>query len=108
MQMGYRVQKFTNLTYGHERTFGIGHKFVEYGPAMRCLGYHPLFVLARVARNIVTGKAGISKSASVRMLFDYLFESKWRSDPYFHYFEPEIRSYVRNLQKKRLFSRLAV
>lgn len=45
--MGYRVRKFTDLTYGHERTFGIGHKFVEYGPAMRCLGYHPLFVLGR-------------------------------------------------------------
>lgn len=108
MQMGYRVRKFTDLTYGHERTFGIGHKFVEYGPAMRCLGYHPLFVLGRVARNIFAGNAGISKSASARMFFDYLFEKKWKGDPYFRYFEPEIRTYVRDLQKKRLFRRLAV
>lgn len=108
MQMGYSVKKLPDLKYGHERTFGSGHKFIEYGPAMRCLGYHPLFVLARVVRNFVTGKAGISKAASVKMLFDYLFEGKWKGDPYFHYFEPEVRAYVRDLQKKRLFSRLGI
>lgn len=108
MQMGYKVKKLADLTYDHERTFGVGHKFVEYGPAMRCLGYHPLFVLARVARNFVTGKAGISKRASVKMLLDYLFEGRWKGDPYFRYFEPEIRAYVRDLQKKRLFSRFAI
>ncbi len=108
MQAGLHVKKLPDLTYEHERTFGVGHKFVEYGPAMRCLGYHPLFVLARVARNFVTGKAGISKRASVKMLFDYFFESRWKNDPYFRYFEPEVRAYVRDLQKKRLFSRLAI
>jgi glycosyltransferase involved in cell wall biosynthesis len=107
MHMGYDVKKLADLVYGHERTFGIGHKFVEYGPAMRCLGYHPVFVLARVGRNFIFGKrTGISKSASVRMLFDYLFEKKWKDDPYFHYFEPELRTFVRNTQKKRLLSRL--
>lgn len=108
MQAGLHVKKLPDLTYEHERTFGVGHKFVEYGPAMRCLGYHPLFVLARVARNFVTGKAGISKKASVKMLLDYLFEGRWKRDPYYRYFEPEIRTYVRGLQKKRLFSRLAI
>ena len=107
MQLGYKVKKLPDLTYKHERTFGVGHKFVEYGPAMRCLGYHPLFVLARVARNFVTGKAGISKRASLRMLRDYLFDSKWKGDPYYHPFEPELRSFVRQLQKKRLLSRIS-
>lgn len=106
MQDGYNVKKLPDLTYDHERTFGVGHKFVEYGPAMRCLGYHPLFVLARVGRNFVTGKAGISKGASVRMLVDYMSEGKWKGDPYFRYFEPELRAFVRDLQKKRLLSRL--
>lgn len=108
MQAGLRVKKLPDLTYEHERTFGLGHKFVEYGPAMRCLGYHPLFVLARVARNFATGKAGISKKASIKMLLDYLFEGRWKGDPYYRYFEPEIRAYVRGMQKKRLFSRLAI
>lgn len=106
LQMGYKVKKMEDVRYDHLRTFGVGHKFVEYGPAMRCLGYHPLFVLARVLRNIMTGKAGISKGASMKMLLDYMFESRWRGDPYFHYFEPELRGFVRSLQKKRMLSRI--
>jgi glycosyltransferase involved in cell wall biosynthesis len=106
LQLGYGIEKLHNVTYDHIRIFGVGHNFVEYGPAMRCLGYHPLFVLARVARNIFTGKTGISRRASVRMLFDYLFESRWKGDPYFQYFDPDLRVFVRNMQKKRLLKKL--
>jgi len=106
LQLGYKVKKLTEIKYEHLRTFGVGHKFVEYGPAMRCLGYHPLFVLARVLRNIFTGKAGISKRASIRMFSDYILERKWKNDPYFHYFEPELRRFVRSMQKKRLLDKI--
>ena len=103
MQMGYEIKKFGDLNYGHERKFGIGHNWIEYGPAMRCLGYHPLFALARIARNIFSAKStGISRSASLRMIGDYLFTNRWKNDPYFHYFEPDFRSFVRSTQKKRL------
>jgi glycosyltransferase involved in cell wall biosynthesis len=105
LQMGYDVRKLADLKYEHKRVFGVGHKFIEYGPAMRCLGYHPMFVLARVARNILTNKTGISRSASIQMFFDYLFETKWKDDPYFRYFEPDLRAFVRDIQKKRLFKR---
>ncbi|WP_148680868.1 glycosyltransferase family A protein [Candidatus Nitrososphaera gargensis] len=108
LQMGYRIRKLADLKYEHKRTFGVGHQFIEYGPAMRCLGYHPIFVLARVVRNILTNKTGISKSASLRMLFDYLFEGKWKDDPYFQYFDPELREFIRNLQKQRLFRKLTM
>jgi glycosyltransferase involved in cell wall biosynthesis len=107
LQMGYNVRKLSGLKYEHKRVFGVGHKFIEYGPAMRCLGYHPLFVLARVARNILTSRTGISKVASIRMFLDYLFEGKWNDDPYFHYFEPDLREFVRDIQKKRLLKRLS-
>ena len=107
LQLGFEVKKLTDVKYEHLRTFGVGHKFVEYGPAMRCLGYHPMFVLARVLRNIFTGKTGISKSASIRMFFDYLFKGKWKNDPYFHYFEPELRRFVRSMQKKRLLNKIS-
>ena len=107
LQLGFEVKKLTDVKYEHLRTFGVGHKFVEYGPAMRCLGYHPMFVLARVMRNIFTAKTGIPKSASIRMFFDYLFEAKWKNDPYFHYFEPELRIFVRSMQKKRLLSKIS-
>jgi glycosyltransferase involved in cell wall biosynthesis len=106
MQLGYSVRKLQDLKYDHIRTFGVGHKFIEYGPAMRCLGYHPLFVVARVARNILTHKTGISKRASIRMLLDYFFQSKWNSDPYFKYFDSDVRAFVRKMQRQRLLSRL--
>ena len=108
LQSGYNVRKLAELEYDHNRTFGVGHKFIEYGPAMRCLGYHPLFVLARVARNIVSRKTGISSSASMRMLFDYFYEGKWKDDPYFHYHEDRLRLFVRSMQKRRLLNRLSI
>jgi glycosyltransferase involved in cell wall biosynthesis len=108
LQSGYNVKKLTELEYDHKRTFGVGHKFIEYGPAMRCLGYHPLFVLARVARNIISRKTGISSSASMRMLFDYFYESKWEDDPYFHYHEKRLRIFIRSMQKRRLLNRLSI
>lgn len=107
LQLGYKVKKLTEIKYEHLRTFGVRHKFVEYGPAMRCLGYHPMFVLARVLRNIFTGKTGISKSASIHMFFDYILERKWKNDPYFHYFEPDLRLFVRSIQKKRLLNKIS-
>jgi glycosyltransferase involved in cell wall biosynthesis len=106
MQLGYNVRKLQDLKYDHVRTFGTGHNFVEYGPAMRCLGYHPLFVLARIARNLITQKTGISRSASIRMLFDYLFQSRWQNDPYFKYFDSDVRTFVRKLQEQRLKNKL--
>lgn len=106
MLLGYSVKKRSDVQYEHARKFGAEHKFVEYGPAMRCLGYHPFFVLARVLRNILLSRTGISKTASLRMLIDYLLESKWKSDPYYHYFEPELRKFVRTNQKRRLISGL--
>jgi len=107
LQMGYDIKKFQNIRYGHERTFGIGHNFIEYGPAMKCLGYHPLFVLARVVRNLaMPKKTGISRRASLRMIGDYLFDSRWKNDPYYRYFEPELRKFVHSLQRKRLLAKL--
>jgi glycosyltransferase involved in cell wall biosynthesis len=108
LQLGYQVEKLHELRYEHIRTFGVGHNFIEYGPAMRCLGYHPLFVLARVARNVIRGNTGISKRASIKMLFDYLFESRWKNDPYFQYFDSDLRAFTRKMQKHRLIRKFGV
>jgi glycosyltransferase involved in cell wall biosynthesis len=108
LQLGYKIKKFANIKYEHKRTFGIKHNFVEYGVAMRCLGYHPIFVMARVLKNILSDKSGISKRASVQMIFDYLNKKKWSGDPYFKYFEPDLRHFVRTFQKNRLYSKLKI
>jgi glycosyltransferase involved in cell wall biosynthesis len=106
LQMGYQVNKLNDIKYEHLREFGSGHKFVEYGPAMRCLGYHPLFIVIRVMRNLINKNAGISRTASIRMLFDYINKTKWLKDPYFHYFEFDLRFFVQSFQKKRLLNKV--
>jgi glycosyltransferase involved in cell wall biosynthesis len=106
LQMGYQVNKLNDVKYEHLREFGSGHKFVEYGPAMRCLGYHPLFIIIRVMRNLINSNAGISRAASIRMLFDYMNKTKWLKDPYFHYFESDLRFFVQSFQKKRLLKKV--
>jgi len=106
LQMGYQVNKLNDVKYEHLREFGSGHKFVEYGPAMRCLGYHPLFIVIRIMRNLINSNAGISRAASIRMLFDYMNKTKWLKDPYFHYFESDLRFFVQSFQKKRLLNKV--
>jgi glycosyltransferase involved in cell wall biosynthesis len=105
LQLGYQVRKENNLKYEHSRIFGSKHNFIEYGPSMRCLGYHPMFVLVRVLRNIFMNKTGISKKASITMLIDYFNNKKWKDDPYFHYFEPNLRQFVWDFQKIRMLSK---
>jgi glycosyltransferase involved in cell wall biosynthesis len=102
LQIGYEIKKLEDLRYEHTREFGTGHKFIEYGPTMRCLGYHPMYVIARSLKNIFAGGTGIPVKYSLRMLWDYVNAGKWTNDPYFRYYEPELRGYIRKMQKKRL------
>ena len=104
LQLGYEIKKLDYLRYEHLRQFGTGHKFVEYGAGMRCLGYHPAYVIARSLKNIFTGVTGIPVKYSLQMVWDYINAAKYKDDPYFHYYEPELRRYVRQLQKKKLLS----
>lgn len=108
LQLGYKIKKIDKIKYEHKRVFGIKHNFVEYGAAMRCLGYHPIFVIIRILKNILSNKSGISKRASIQMLLDYLNKWKWKNDPYFKYFEPDLRHFVRTFQINRLYSKLKI
>jgi len=107
LQHGYRVNKFTDLKYAHSRKFGSQHRFVEYGAMMRCLGYYPLYALARSVRNMLRGSGEFPIGASARMLFDYLLSDfVYRGDPYYvgceQYYDKEFRRFVSSLQKRRL------
>lgn len=106
LELGYKVKKIESVTYDHLRKFGVEHKFVEYAPAMRCLGYHPLFVIARTLRNIFNKNAGIPKLTCIRILFEYFFGNKWHDDHYYILFEPKLRKFVRDIQKKRLLKKI--
>jgi len=107
LQQGYHVNKFIDLKYGHSRKFGSQHRFVEYGAMMRCLGYYPLYVVARSVRNILRGSGEFPVGASVRMLIDYLFAGcVYRGDSYYveydQYYDRDFRGFVSSLQKAKL------
>lgn len=102
MQLGYNVKRFDDIRYEHIRKLGSNSQFFDYGPGMRCLGYHPLYVLARTFKNIIYGGAGIPRSAAIKILFDYINTRKWRNDPYFRYYDPQFRKFVREFQMHKL------
>ena len=107
LQRGYRVNKFLDLKYAHSRKFGSQHRFVEYGAMMRCLGYYPLYAVARSVRNALRGSEEFPVGASARMLFDYLFSNYvYRGDPYYvgyeQYYDEDFRTFVGSLQRRKL------
>lgn len=103
LQLGFSTENFTEINFTHTRAFGSEHHFVEYGPMMRCLGYHPLFVIFRCARNILFGTKEIPIEASLRMLYDYFVaDRRFRNDEYYRYYDEETRRFVRNQQAERI------
>ncbi len=102
LQLGFEIKIFPEITYKHARKFGSKHNFIEYGASMRCLGYTPLFVIARSIRNILFGR-DIPIKASLNMIYDYIFaDIKFKNDPYYKPYDEEFRRFVTNLQHKRI------
>lgn len=98
LMLGYRTANFTDLHFDHLRALGSRHKFKHWGIEMRTLGYHPLFALLRLARNLVIQHEPISRVGNLLMLIYYLFPQLYRNDPYFRYFENDLRYFVRGRQ----------
>ncbi len=98
-QEGYRSQLFADLVYAHVRPRGASHHFTYWGAAMYTLGYHPLYALGRVARNLVR-QASI-KSA-LGLLAGYLIAVLGSSDPFIVPFDPALRKYVRRRQGQEI------
>ena len=99
-QEGYRSQLFADLEYAHVRPRGASHHFTYWGAAMYTLGYHPLYALGRVARNLVR-QASI-KSA-LGLLAGYLIAVLGSSDPFIVPFDPALRKYVYRRQGQEIF-----
>jgi len=98
-QEGYRSQLFADLSYAHVRPRGASHHFTYWGAAMYTLGYHPLYALGRVARNLVR-QASI-KSA-LGLLAGYLIAVLGSSDPFIVPFDPTLRKYVHRRQGQEI------
>jgi len=79
-----------------------GHVFYEWGRAMRCLGYHPAYVLLRLLSDLLWNQA-IPKRYALRIAWDYLatfWDRRARTDPCCD-FESDA-PYRRYLARKRL------
>jgi len=103
-QLGFRVANYTKLRYTHLRQIGSSHKFSHWGIEMRSLGYHPLLVLSRFGRNIILHNEPITLVGNISMLANYLLPQLYRDDPYFQYFDKDLRMFVRNHQAHRIVS----
>jgi len=99
-----KVAVLDNLQYKHLERLGRSHSFVEWGPMMRCLGYHPLFAFARILYGL--WKNGeVSRRAWAKILIDYLVSPRTkRDDPYYKPHDAEFRKFVKSFQLNRLYS----
>lgn len=106
LQLGYSVKNYPDIRYRHIRKLGKQHRFKDWGLAMKCLGHHPFEVLYRCIKYVL-----IDRRVSIgymRVLWDYLIHSLVaKGDPYYHLFDEDLRTYVREKQKRRMIRRIA-
>jgi hypothetical protein len=72
---------------------------------MHNLGYHPLFVIGRLARNLVKQNVGVE--GSLNMLRGYLQGALGSSDFYFGQFEKPLREFINTEQRTRITRTIA-
>lgn len=97
---GYEYIILSEARFKHTKPLGQSHKFYEFGASMQTLGYHPLFVLSRFLKYLLTGEE-TGRVGALYMLYYYL-SYKPKADGYDSLYDEKIRLYVRNTQLKRL------
>ncbi len=108
LQLGYTIMNYPKARYRHLRRMGEKHKFKDWGLAMKCLGYYPLEVLYRFVRYALMDRR--VSIGYMRVLWDYFIYSmiaKAGEDPYYHFFDEDLRDYIRRKQKVRIMCRVA-
>jgi len=103
-QLGYRIANLQEVRFSHLRSSGSVHRFKYWGAAMRTLGFHPVPVVLRVAKNLIEGTEPIPFQGNLTMLASYLFPIRYRSDPYFQCFDEGLQQFVRQQQLRTLMS----
>lgn len=100
MELGLKVRVYEDLAFQHLRPQGSQHQFADWGASMHNLGYHPLFVIGRVAKNLIERNVGLE--GSVNMVRGYLQGALGSSDFYFGPFENSLRKFISGEQRKRM------
>ncbi len=102
---GLKVRVYEDLRFDHLRPQGSQHKYVDWGASMHNLGYHPLFVIGRLAKNLVNQNFGLE--GSLNMVRGYLQGALGSSDFYFGQFEEPLRAFINMEQRKRMTRTIA-
>ena len=100
LEEGFAIRLCEDLNYEHLRPRGSMHQFAYWGSAMYSLGYHPLYALGRLVKNVV--KMEITPAGFVNMLRGYLLAFLGSSDPFISTFEQSLRDFVRAMQARRI------
>jgi len=96
----FQVKLFRDLTFHHARPRGAKHQFEYWGAVMHSLGYHPLYVVGRVPKNMVGRYLAIK--GSLNMLRGYLRACLGSADLFISSFEPSLRKFVLTEQSRRI------
>jgi hypothetical protein len=99
-EKGFKVRLLGDLVFDHARPRGAKHQFFYWGAAMQTLGYHPLYALGRIAKNVVTRSMNLRGSMS--FFRGYLQACLGSEDSFMSPFEPTLRRFVRLSQTKRI------
>jgi glycosyltransferase involved in cell wall biosynthesis len=101
-QMGFETKLFDDLFYEHLRPRGSTHQFTYWGAAMYTLGYHPLYAMGRVAKNLVKR----SPRSALFLIRGYLTAALGSSDSFTKLFEPSLRKFVSRQQGREIGRRV--
>ena len=99
-QMGLETCLYDDLHFEHARPRGTQHQFTYWGAAMGGLGYHPLYVMGRIAKNSLVRTIGVK--GSTNLLRGYLLSQLGSDDPFISPFEQPLREFVGRQQSRRI------
>ena len=107
LQLGYRIQNFSELRYKHLRMLGKKHRFCDWGLAMKCLGYHALEVVYRCIKYVLVDRR--LPLSYFTVLWDFFIRPfTLKNDPYFQYFDDGLRRFVWKRQKRNVIRRITL
>ncbi len=99
LQSGYQTKLLKGISYIHVRPRGAKHAFTYWGAAMYTLGYHPLYAVGRIIKNMAKDH---SLRSSVGLLRGYLTAKIGSSDPFLSPFGPSFRKFVHKQQSREI------
>ena len=95
-EKGQRVKLIGEVRFEHMRRRGAKHQLTYWGAAMHGLGYHPLYAVGRIAKNVVTRTTTVR--GAVNMLRGYTQACLGSADPFIRPYDSSLRRFVRENQ----------